>query len=510
MQAGRDLSVAPFFFLSWFFLLLWLSFSSSSLQLFHLFFYQMSSFDTTLFVFRQDLRMLDNTWFAAAVRDSQSVIPLFVFDKRVLSYSPTQDKRLWFLIDALRDLDSQLRERGSRLYVFYGDSVALTQQLLAHHQCDALYYNRSYGDGSRQRDDEIHNYCDSHGIVYKNFDDYLLVEPDEVKAMKVFTPFKKRRLTALKDKLNDEGLYPQSHMVEEIQTPLREHDNEAVYREIDAGDNDHRPIDEWKNRLEHFSFDTYNETRNTLSIDGSSRLSPYLRHGLLSIRQLYNHLKTQLITLWPHDHNQCRQLEVYVSELAWREFWQHIAFHFPDAVTDAFQIKRRGIQREDNDTWLRAWQQWMTGYPLVDAGMRQLLADNWMHNRVRMVVASFLTKDLLIDRHHGDAHFRRYLLDYDRNIDIGNRQRSASVWADPKPLRIFNPSLQAQRFDPQALYIKQRIPELADASPKEIMEPLRYDLTTYGYPAPIVDHDIMRKEAKKRYDHAKQQYEKES
>lgn len=171
-------------------------------------------------------------------------------------------------------------------------------------------------------------------------------------------------------------------------------------------------------------------------------------------------------------------------------------FHFPETRLVEFLEKRRKLAWDNNEKYFKARQDGKTGYPIVDAGMRQLKEENWMHNRVRMIVASFLTKDLLIDRRRGEKHFANYLLDYDENVNIGNRQRTASVGADPKPLRIFSPIRQSERFDPDCIYIKKRLPELKDFSPKEIHNPLEHDLK---YAKPIVDHYERSKKAKEIY-----------
>ncbi len=227
-------------------------------------------------------------------------------------------------------------------------------------------------------------------------------------------------------------------------------------------------------RVKEFEFCNYKDTRNFPYIDGSSKMSPYIRFGIISIRQLYNYV----VSLGCPDNT-------YISELAWREFWYHIIHHFPECREIEFQKKRRGLKWENNEEHLEAWKEGRTGYPIVDAGMRQLKEEGWMHGRVRMIVASFLTKDLLIDWRYGDRHFYDYLVDYDENVDIGNWQWSASVGADPKPLRIFNPILQSQRFDPECVYIKKYIPELKCEEIAKIHDPIKHKLNYYE---PIVDH----------------------
>jgi deoxyribodipyrimidine photo-lyase len=180
-----------------------------------------------------------------------------------------------------------------------------------------------------------------------------------------------------------------------------------------------------------------------------------------------------------------RWRQSYISELAWREFWQHIAHYFPETMQIEFQEKRRDIRWINDELQFQAWCEWRTGYPIVDAAMKQLTTINWMHWRARMIVASFLTKHLLIDWRWWEEYFARYLIDYDRNVNMWNRQWSASVWADPKPLRIFSPISQAQRFDPSGDYTTHYLPQLSDELSSRLQDPIKY---TLDYIAPIVDH----------------------
>jgi len=188
--------------------------------------------------------------------------------------------------------------------------------------------------------------------------------------------------------------------------------------------------------------------------------------------------------------------DTFISELAWREFWYHIMHYFPQTRELEFQEKRRNLKWINNEEWYEAWKEGKTGYPIVDAGMRQLKEEGWIHNRVRMIVASFLTKDLLVDWRLGDKHFFLCLMDYDENLDIGNWQWAASVGADPKQLRIFNPILQSERFDPDCKYIKKYIPELKNIPPEKIHNPLKCELPYYN---PIVNHYEMSRLAKEIY-----------
>lgn len=436
---------------------------------------------TSLFIFRQDLRVHDNKWLLQAIRESENVIPIFIFDKNILASFPKPNKVIGFLVDAVKFLQKELEKRWSYLAIFYGDSIEIITDLVKKHTINAIYQNESYGYNSVTRDVHIQQLCKKQWIVYNAVHDYMIVPIDAVPARKVFTPFYKLRqkyidinptLTTI-DKAPSTITSPSIHY-----SPRTD-----IEDKLGAEKNNQWHIHFAQNRLNRFNFATYNDTRNFPYIDGSSRLSAYSRFGLISIRELYNTAKKQW---W----------ETYISELAWREFWQHIFYNFPESRTLEFQEKRRNITRDNNDSFFEARKNGMTWYPLVDAGMRQLKAENRIHNRVRMVVASFLTKDLLIDWRWWEKHFADYLIDYDTNVNIWNRQWSASVWADPKPLRIFSPMLQSERFDPYCIYIKKWIPELQHYSPKEIHNPLEYDL---WYAKPIVNHYEWSKKAKERY-----------
>jgi deoxyribodipyrimidine photo-lyase len=229
-------------------------------------------------------------------------------------------------------------------------------------------------------------------------------------------------------------------------------------------------------------FSQYDELRNLPAVDGSTRLSPYIRFGVFSIREVYKKVS---------------QNPVLLSEIIWREFWYHIAYYFPCTYDMEFQEKRRTIKwRTDIDSFdYQKFEKGETGYPLVDAAIKQLIKTNWMHNRLRMVVASFLTKNMGFDWKVGEKWFKKYLIDYDEAVNFGNWQWSASVGADPKPVRIFNPLLQSEKFDTEAKFIKKYLPELSEVSPKDI-----HELNLVGrYTRPIVDQKISASEARERY-----------
>ncbi len=442
-------------------------------------------YKTSLFIFRQDFRIHDNRWFLEAIKLSKEVLPVFIFDENILSWFPIGSPVVWFIYDAVISLDKQLRQKWSYLHICFWKSEEIIKELIETYHIDALFHNESYGYNALQRDIKVKDLCKHYNIAHHAIHDFLIVPIEAIPPRKVFTPFYKLWSTHLNS--NPQYIYvlpaPQKITSPQIGIGIEKENHHTIYQKLHSPKNKFRPVELWKKRIEQFSFATYDDTRNIPSVDWSSKLSPYIRFWLLSPREVYQKAKS----VWAN---------IYISELAWREFWQHIFYNFPYSRDLEFQEKRRNMPRKNNPNHFTAWQKWVTGYPLVDAGMRQLATENRMHNRVRMVVASFLTKDLLIDRRWWEKHFANLLIDYDTNVNIWNRQWSASVGADPKPLRIFSPMLQSERFDPECTYIKKRIPELRGIDPKKIHDPLKYDL---GYAKPIVDHYERSKLAKQIY-----------
>lgn len=458
--------------------------------------YSMYKYTNSLFIFRQDLRIHDNRWRNKVLELSNNILPIFIFDTSVLSHFSQWDKRLWFVFSAVQNLENLLYKKyGTRLSIYYGNSTDIIPQLCKDNNIQAIFLNESYGQWAVTRDVIISDRCRNNHISYNSIHDFLLVPVDKIPARKVFTPFYKIREKEIEQnpkyvKTEDSSRKSFSVPIENTST-IKKLSLDEIKKTLDINESTIRPITYWEQVLYNFNYVEYEEKRNFPYINGTSKLSPYIRFWIISIREVYKSAKN-------------RWWSVYISELAWREFRQHIYYNFHFSRETEFQEKYRNIQWDNNTFFFDARKFGKTGYPIVDAGMRQLMAENRMHNRVRMIVASFLTKDLLIDRHWWEKHFANYLLDYDKNVNIGNRQRSASVWADPKPLRIFSPLIQSKKFDPECTYIKKRLPELSYFSPKEIHNPLESDLSKYqwkstNYPPPIVNHSEQTKITKKIY-----------
>jgi deoxyribodipyrimidine photo-lyase len=424
---------------------------------------------------------------------------VFVFDENIIWHFGQDDQRFGFQWEALEHLDRDLQKLGGQLHVVYGNAEDQIKNIIQTHEIDAIYLNRSYSDGHIRRDQPLQRRCEYESVVWHACEDYLLYPVDDIPAYKVFTPWYKKRLPLVHDTDTSERTVKDITPISSDLSLLKDHTDHLYHKP-----HPHRSVNHLSTLLKQLGhIDDYSSTRNIPGDDdGTSRLSPYLSFGLVSVRQIYRILQPVLSTGIPKEKNDADHL---LAELGWREFWQQIAYHWPETTNApyrSFQPRGNHIVRENDQEKYQARCEGRTGYPIVDAGMRQLVQTNRMHGRTRMIVASFLTKDLHVDRRLGEEFFAQHLIDYDRNVNIGNRQRSASVGADPKPLRIFSPIRQAQRFDPRGEYITRWIPELQWQPIGAMMDPLKY--TLQDYPAPIVDHYEMSRASKELYRTAKE------
>lgn len=429
----------------------------------------------SLFIFRQDLRTTDNRWLIKAINESDEILPIFIIDKNLVeNFWWLDDKKFGFLREALDRLSTNIAKLSNdSLKVFFDFPEDIVPYLVKKYQINKVYACKSYSEyWSKNRDVKLKNILNSLNIDFELVNDYLLVEPENIPQRKVFTPYFNIWKKIPKDL---EILSPKTFKQIKIDENFEAKDF------IKLEKHPYFTMEFWEKRLSNNVKENYDLTRNDVDIDGTSKLSPYLRFGIFSVRQIYQKWEIN---------------ESFISELAWREFWQHINYYFPECKKIEFQENKRHIKWEKNDFLFERFCEAKTGYPIVDASIKQLLETNWMHGRSRMIVASFLTKDLHLDWREWEKFFKKYLLDYDENINFWNWQWSASVWADPKPIRIFSPILQSQKFDKNATFIKKYLPELEKEDINAIHNPIENKL---NYISPIIDHRIEQKVAREMY-----------
>lgn len=451
--------------------------------------------------FRRDLRLGDNTALNAALAMGAPVIPVFIFDPALLQGERFGVPRLKFLIKGLAALDAELKRRGSGLVVRRGDPLAVLPALLTETNAHAITFNRDVTPYAYKRDTAILKALPAH-----SFDDVLMHAPrellkDDGKPYTVYTPFRKRWESLPKaDAMPLER--PNFHTLDGIDAPPMPTLSDLGYSEtIDVPDAGEAAA---LSRLERFIADAiyhYADTRNRLTAypfgdprsDGTSALSPYLRLGMLSPRQAYHAAARLLEDDAALSANERRSIQAWISELAWRDFYNHILYHFPRVLYQSFKPEYDRLPYRDSDADFERWAAGMTGYPVVDAAMRQMHQIGWMHNRARMIVASFLTKDLFIHWRRGEMHFMQHLIDGDPAANNGGWQWAAGTGTDAQPyFRIFNPISQSQQYNPEGDYIRAFVPELRDVPAAYIHAPWTSPDPPKDYPPPMVDHAAAR------------------
>ena len=451
-------------------------------------------YGTTLFIFRRDLRLEDNTALINACKLSREVIPSFFFYNDLLD--PSSDKfrpnLLQFMHESLVDLSAQLNKKDSELNIFYGESFLNEfEKVLMDNKIEAVFVNEDYTPYGKKGDNLMKEICIRNKIDFHSCFDYLLTRPGDVltkegKPYKVFTPFfKAASLTDIKNPVNNS--YKNYRYLEtsskDLTPLLRLVDNNEFIAQKGGRK-------EAKKRLKSIEIlNDYNDIRNYPYTDGTTCLSAHIKFGTLSIREVYFKINSTL-----GQHSQL------ISELFWRDFYSHLSYYFPYVFGHSFNTKYEKLRWDNDKKKFEAWCEGNTGFPIVDAGMRQLNKTGWMHNRVRMITASFLTKDLHIDWRWGEKYFASKLVDYDPSSNNGGWQWAASTGADAQPyFRIFNPWRQQERFDPDAMYIKKWVDELRELTPTEIHSPEKGGLFSNNYPKPIVDHKTEAARAKEIY-----------
>jgi deoxyribodipyrimidine photo-lyase len=446
--------------------------------------------------FRNDLRLADNPALLAGLGAGRPVVPVYVFDPKTDGIRPPGAASRWWLHHALTALDAALRRIGSRLILRHGPAAQVIKQLASEHDVSAVYWNRAYDRGSRERDTRLKEALERRGVTAEGLKGNLLFEPWEVETtaggpFKVFTAFWRacRALPSPATPLPAPKVLPAP-----LQWPASENlsDWKLLPTRPDwAGGLREGWIPGEKAAAQRLSafldgpLSDYRQARDAPAVDGTSRLSPHLAFGEISPRQVWHATTT---------HDRSAAGEKFLTELGWREFANHLLHHFGDLARHNFRPEFDAFPWRDDKKALDAWQEGRTGYPIVDAGMRELWTTGWMHNRVRMIVASFLTKDLLIDWRTGERWFWDTLVDADPANNATGWQWVAGCGADAAPyFRVFNPTLQGEKFDPRGDYVRRWVPELAGRPVETIHQPwAAQSERAGGYPAPIVDHAAAR------------------
>lgn len=423
----------------------------------------------SIFWFRRDLRLEDNAGLYHALKSGLPVVPVFIFDTEILgALEDRADKRVDFIHRCIMNIQHELKEHGSTLHVMHGKPRECFEKLVNSYDVANVYTNNDYEPYAINRDKIVAGFLKENGIEFHSYKDQVIFEKDEIvkdnrEPYTVFTPYSKK----WKTRLNDFYLqpYPVAKYVHNFhkQAPVPI----PTLKELGFKKTEVHPV---AAKLDKHIAKDYDKTRNYPAVHGITRLSIHLRFGTVSIRDLAA---------------EAKQLnETLLNELIWRDFYQAILWHFPQVVTESFKKEYDHIQWRNNEQEFDAWCRGMTGYPIVDAGMRELNETGYMHNRVRMIAASFLTKHLLIDWRWGEAYFATKLLDYDLAANNGGWQWAAGSGCDAAPyFRIFNPKLQTEKFDPDLKYIRKWVPELE----------------TFDYPRPIVNHEEARERCLKVY-----------
>lgn len=468
---------------------------------------------TTIWWVRRDLRLHDNQALNAALEANSTVAPVFILDPILLDSDYTAEKRLAFLFASLRSLAADLRDLGSELIVRRGDPERVLGELVNELDATGIYAEEDYSPYARKRDAGVEKSLPLHlqqGLTVFPPD---MIEKKSGGPYTVYTPFRKS-WEALSPPTRS-SLLPAPTGLKSVEAIQSEPIPDAPAWPEDSG----FPAGEKaaRQRLEAFTrgddapIYAYKDRRNRVDEDGTSRLSPYLRFGMISLREAVIHaLEAREVA----PHAKAREgAQTWFQELIWREFFTGILYHFPEVRQRSFREDYRDIRWRNDESEYEAWCAGRTGYPIVDAAMRQLRQTGWMHNRARMVVASFLVKDLLVDWRWGERWFMQHLIDGDPAANNGGWQWSAGTGTDATPyFRIFNPILQGEKHDPEAEYIRRWVPELRGLpdghlhkpweTPIEIQEEAGVQIGA-DYPEPIVDHQTARERTMEAYDQAR-------
>ena len=442
------------------------------------------TYQNSIFIFRRDFRIFDNTGLIAACKLSEKVFPCFIFSPLMLGNQSHKNakNRLAFVIDSISDLEDDFDKVKGKLHLFFDEPLKIIPLLKHRFGIDAVFVNMDYSPSSKNRDKQLMHICKENDIDFQSFHDSMLQNVDEIKTSDgkpytIFTPFfrKAKDIPVRKpQRLSNSNFITKTVdneiSLKDIRKKLL---SDFKQEKILGGRNNAKKI------LANLKkFKNYENERNLPYLDATTKLSAHNRFGTCSIREVYHEIVKQLGI----DHT-------LITEIYWRDFFTSVMHYFPYSYKSSFKKKYSKFPWSENLKFFEKWCNGFTGFPIVDSGMRELNSTGYMHNRVRMIVASFLTKDLHINWKMGERYFAQKLIDYDPSVNVGNWQWAASTGCDSQPwFRIFNPWLQQKKFDPECEYIKKWIPELSNISPKQIHNWYKMEKSSINYPLPIVEH----------------------
>ena len=423
----------------------------------------------SIFWFRRDLRLHDNKALFHALQSEEKILPIFIFDIDILKKIPKDDARISFIYSELKAMNTHLESFGTEIKIFHGNPKEVFKSLMKNYTIVKVFTNHDYEPYAIKRDLDIKKLVSSNKIDFQTYKDQVIFERNEItkkdgKPYVVYTPYSRKWLEKYEtDK-------PENYPSEDLLDRLYKKTKSETLTLSDIG------FIETNIPIKNYIFNSriineYEETRNFPALDNTSKLGPHLRFGTVSVRQMVSRADA-------HEN------KIFLKELIWREFFMQILWHFPETHKNSFKSKYDRIIWRNNEKEFQKWCEGNTGYPMVDAGMRQLNKTGFMHNRVRMLVGSFLCKHLLIDWRWGEAYFAEKLHDYEMSSNVGNWQWVAGTGVDASPyFRIFNPTSQIQKFDKELKYIQKWVPDFQEIT----------------YPSPMVEHKFARERCLKTY-----------
>lgn len=447
---------------------------------------------TTLFIFRRDLRLVDNNCLNYVMKHCKKVIPVFIFTpEQVVNNKYKSDNAIQFMVESLKELDKELRNNKSKLHVFKGDNVRVLKKICKTIDVENIAFNMDYTPYSIKRDKEISKLCKKLSINCILKEDYLLADmgsflKKDNTAYTIFTPFKNNGMK-LKKRINNPNKTKIKNLIKSNKLETVDYIKYKINKNISVTGgriNGLKQLKKVKNQKK------YDKTRNILSVE-TTLLSAYIKFGCLSIREVFWYI-----------HEKLGSKSVLLSQLFWREFYFYIVYYFPKVLKGKnYNEKYNSIKWKSSKKMFEAWCKGKTGYPVVDAGMRQINKTGYMHNRARLITSNFLNRLLGQDWRKGEQYYATMLVDYDPSVNNGNWQWIASTGVDPKPYfqRLFNPMTQSKKYDNNCEYIRKWIPELKDVPDKDIHDwntkYVNYDLKKVKYVKPIVEYKKARSDS---------------